>query len=129
MKHYFLVARDVGQLMATVCAGLEVQQLKAAPGLNRLLSPLNWGMRRRLRDTSDFKVENGRINVVAPDVFKRDPVNLIRLFARAESLNVPFHPQALRLVRHSLRLIDDTLAQRCPGQSDLPGSADFEAKP
>ena len=109
MKHYFLVARDVGQLMATVCAGLEVQQLKAAPGLNRLLSPLNWGMRRRLRDTSDFKVENGRINVVAPDVFKRDPVNLIRLFARAESLNVPFHPEALRLVRHSLRLIDDNL--------------------
>jgi [protein-PII] uridylyltransferase len=109
MKHYFLVARDVGQLMTTVCAGLEMQQLKAAPALNRLLSPLNWRLRRRLRDTSDFKIENGRINVVSPDVFKRDPVNLIRLFARAESLNAPFHPNALRLVRASLRLIDDRL--------------------
>jgi [protein-PII] uridylyltransferase len=109
MKHYFLVARDVGQLMTTVCAGLEMQQLKAAPALNRLLSPLTWRLRRRLRDTSDFKIETGRITVTAPDVFKRDPVNLIRLFARAESLNVPFHPDALRLVRHSLGLIDDTL--------------------
>ena len=109
MKHYFLIARDVGQLMTTVCAGLEMQQLKAAPGLNRMLSPLTWRLRRRLRDTSDFKVDNGRITIAAPDVFKRDPVNLIRLFARAESLNVPFHPDALRLVRHSLRLIDDTL--------------------
>jgi [protein-PII] uridylyltransferase len=116
MKHYFLVARDVGQLMTTVCAGLEMKQLKAAPRLNRLLSPLTWAVRRKPRDMGDFKVENGRITIAAPDVFQRDPVNLIRLFDRAESLNVPFHPDALRLVRHSLGLIDDKL--RCDPQAN-----------
>jgi [protein-PII] uridylyltransferase len=106
MKHYFLVARDVGQIMNTVCAALEMQQLKRTPTLNRLLAPLGWRSRQHLRRTSDFRIENGRINVVDARVFERDPVNLIRLFSRAEKHNVSFHPEAMRLVRQSLRLID-----------------------
>ena len=42
-------------------------------------------------------------------MFKRDPVNLIRFFARAEQTDAFFHPNAVRLLRRSLRLIDDTL--------------------
>jgi [protein-PII] uridylyltransferase len=107
MRHYFLIAKDVGDLMNTVCAALEMQQLKAAPKLNRLLAPLTWKGRQQLRRTSEFRIDNGRINVADKEVFQRDPVNMIRLFARAEQLNVPFHPEAVRLVRHSLRLIDE----------------------
>src|SRR5262249_19538788 len=38
-----------------------------------------------------------------------DPVNLIRFFAKAEETDSFFHPGALRLLRRSLRLIDDKL--------------------
>ena len=33
MKHYFLVAKDVGDLTTILCSALEMQQLKTAPGL------------------------------------------------------------------------------------------------
>ena len=42
-------------------------------------------------------------------MFKRDPVNLIRFFAQAERTSAFFHPDAVRLLRQSLRLIDDKL--------------------
>ena len=109
MKHYFLIAKDVGDLTTVLCAALEMQQLKRSPGLDALLDPLGWRTRRRIRRVSDFRIENGRLDVAHPDTFKRDPVNLIRLFAYAEETGTFFHPNALRLVRQSLRLIDDKL--------------------
>jgi len=109
MRHYFLVAKDVGDLTRILCSSLEVQQLKGMETLNNLLRPLNWRTRARLSATSDFRIENGRIVMKSRDAFKADPVNLIRMFAHAERHDVLFHPEALRLVRHSLRLIDDDL--------------------
>ncbi|GBE43327.1 bifunctional uridylyltransferase/uridylyl-removing enzyme [bacterium BMS3Bbin10] len=109
MKHYFLVAKDVGDLTRIVCSALEVKQLTTAPALKALLAPMTWRKRARLRKTSDFKIDNGRINVAHGKVFKQDPVNLIRLFWLAEKYNVLFHPEAFRLVRASLKLIDKKL--------------------
>ena len=109
MKHYFLVAKDVGDLTTILCSALEIEQVKGSPGLTRLLNPLSWRTRRHIRTTTDFRIDNGRLNVADPDVFKRDPVNLIRFFARAEQTDAFFHPNAVRLLRRSLRLIDDKL--------------------
>ena len=41
MKHYFLVAKDVGDLTAIVCAALEEIHAKVAPRLTRALAPLD----------------------------------------------------------------------------------------
>lgn len=109
MKHYFLIAKDVGDLTRTVCSALEVKQLKSLTGLNELLSTLTWRKRAKLRKTSDFRIDNGRINAVNAKVFERDPVNLIRLFWLAERNKVLFHPEVIRLVRASLKLIDKKL--------------------
>ena len=109
MKHYFLVAKDVGDLTTILCSALEIEQVKPSPGLARLLNPLSWRARRRIRSTGDFRIDNGRLNVADAEVFKRDPVNLIRFFARAEETGAFFHPDAVRLLRTSLRLIDDKL--------------------
>jgi [protein-PII] uridylyltransferase len=109
MKHYFLVAKDVGDLTTILCSALEIEQVKASPGLTQLLNPLSWRTRRRIRASSDFRVDNGRLNVADADVFTRDPANLIRFFARAEQTGAFFHPNAVRLLRRSLRLIDDRL--------------------
>jgi [protein-PII] uridylyltransferase len=109
MKHYFLIAKDVGDLTTVLCSALEVQQVKRSPGLDTLFDPFGWRTRRRIRRVSDFRIDNGRLNVADPDVFKRDPVNIIRFFAYAEETATFFHPQAVRLIRQSLRLIDDRL--------------------
>ena len=68
-----------------------------------------WKLRRQVRQLTDFRIENDRFNVADPEVFKRDPVNLIRFFAQAELTNAHLHPDAIRLLRQSLRLIDDRL--------------------
>jgi len=109
MKHYFLVAKEIGELTRIVCSALEMKQLKSLPTLGTLLSPFGWRRRARLRRTSDFRIENGRINAVNKDVFAKDPVNFIRLFAVADEQQATFAPEVLRDVRANLRLIDDSL--------------------
>ena len=109
MKHYFLVAKDVGDLTTILCNGLEMQQMKSTPSLGSILNPLTWKTRRQIREKTDFRVDNGRMNIADPDVFKRDPVNLIRFFAQAENTNTFLHPNAIRQLRRSHLLIDDKL--------------------
>ena len=109
MKHYFLVAKDVGDLTTILCGTLEMQQLKSSPGLSRYLNPMTWRTRRDIRQKTDFRIDNDRLNVADPEIFARDPVNLIRLFAQAAPTGGMLHPGAVRSLRNSLRLIDDKL--------------------
>ncbi|WP_018182255.1 [protein-PII] uridylyltransferase [Kaistia granuli] len=109
MKHYFLVAKDVGDLTMIFCAGLEEENAKPTPLLNRFFQ---FGARRRHRKipgSSDFVVEHDRINMASADVFKRDPVNLIRIFHLADKYDLAFHPDAMKQVTRSLKLIDGKL--------------------
>ncbi|RNJ49290.1 [protein-PII] uridylyltransferase [Methylocystis hirsuta] len=107
MKHYFLVAKEVGDLTAIVCAALEEKQAKPRAIFERFLQPFR---RRRSRGPQgDFIVDHDRISIVDADVFKRDPVNIIRLFWMADHHGLPLHPDALRTVTLSLRLIDANL--------------------
>ena len=109
MKHYFLIAKEVGELTRIVCSALEMKQLKSLPSLGTLLSPFGWKRRAHLRRTSDFRIENGRIYAIHKDIFAKDPVNFIRLFALADEQQATFSPEVLRQVRANLRLIDDSL--------------------
>ncbi|HEU6443199.1 MAG TPA: [protein-PII] uridylyltransferase [Microvirga sp.] len=108
MKAYFLIAKDVGDLTAIVCAELEARQAKKRPMLDRV-----FGRFRRRRGGklagNDFFIDNNRINVSGGDVFERDPVNLIRLFWLADKHNLAIHPDATRLATRSLKLIGQTL--------------------
>ncbi len=106
MKHYFLIAKDVGDLTAILCAGLEERQAKPAPMLSRLTPWRSAPARKKLSETDDFVVDNNRINIARADIFRRDPVNLIRIFHLAQKHNLAFHPEAMRAATHSLRLID-----------------------
>jgi len=112
MKHYFLVAKEVGNLTAILCAKLEDQQAKPAPVLSRMMARLRpTAVKRPVPDSDDFIVDNNRINVAAPDVFKHDPVNLIRIFRLAQKNNLAFHPDAMRGVTRSLGLINAQLRE------------------
>jgi [protein-PII] uridylyltransferase len=66
------------------------------------------GFLRLKTNDDDFFVEAGRVNA-KPDAFKRDPVNLLRIYHMADAKGIPVHPDALRTITRSLDLIDDTL--------------------
>ncbi len=109
MKHYFLIAKDVGDLTAILCAELEDSHAKSVPVLSRVMAKLRPIKRRKLTESGDFIVDKNRITVAAANVFKRDPVNLIRIFYLAQKHNLAFHPDAMRAITRSLKLIDATL--------------------
>src|SRR6185437_13947823 len=111
MKHYFLIAKDVGDLTAILCAKLENRQAKAMPVLSRMMARFLPRHRHTLSETEDFIVDYNRINVADENVFKRDPVNLIRIFHLAQKYNLAFHPDAMHVATRSLKLIDQTLRE------------------
>ena len=108
MKHYFLVAKEVGDLTAILCAKLEDQEAKPAPALTRMMARLRPSTQtakaarhRRLHHRQQPHQPRGD-----PMCFERDPVNLIRIFRLAQQNNLAFHPDAMRAVTHSLQLIN-----------------------
>ena len=112
MKHYFLTAKDVGDLTAILCAGLEEREAKPAPVLSRMIARLRPARSpKKLTGTDDFIIDNNRINIARADVFRRDPVNLIRLFYLAQKHNLAMHPEVMRQAARSLKLIDKDLRE------------------
>lgn len=111
MKHYFLIAKDVGDLTAILCSGLEERQAKAVPMLNRLFARFKPRGHRTLRESDDFVVENNRIHIADAEAFQRDPVNLIRIFHLAQKHDLAFHPDAMREATRSLKLINRALRE------------------
>jgi len=109
MKHYFLIAKDVGDLTAILCAELEDSHAKSVPVLSRVMARLRPVKRVQLAGSDDFIVDKNRITVANGSVFRRDPVNLIRIFHLAQKHNLAFHPDAMRAITRSLKLIDAKL--------------------
>ena len=61
MKHYFLIAKEVGDLTRILCASLEAKEMKDAPALGARVRPLRAASRKaRLPGTPDFRIEGGR---------------------------------------------------------------------
>ncbi|MGN6551103.1 MAG: [protein-PII] uridylyltransferase [Pararhizobium sp.] len=110
MKHYFLVAKDVGDLTRIFCAALEEQQAKAAPGLTGVIGRFANRV-RKIPGTLDFLEDRGRITIASPDAFRKDPVNIIRLFHMADIHGLEFHPDALKGVTRSLKLVNAELRE------------------
>ncbi len=109
MKHYFLVAKDVGDLTAIVCHALEARHQKKKPSLDRFLTRFRKSNRRTAPENGAFMIDADRLNVHDDQVFVRDPVNLIRFFRIADAHELAAHPAAARLITKSLKLIDGRL--------------------
>jgi [protein-PII] uridylyltransferase len=104
MKHYFLIAKDVGDLTRVLCAVLEEQQKKRSlfrlPGLQF----------RRVR-VDGFVTEGGRIMVENDHAFADDPIKILRIFKEADQHDLDIHPGALRLITQNLNLINRDLRE------------------
>ncbi|OIR06160.1 bifunctional uridylyltransferase/uridylyl-removing enzyme [mine drainage metagenome] len=104
MKHYYLIAKDVGDLTRIFCALLE-EQHKRKP---KLRFPLALRRGRRLEG---FKLEGNRLDVVEEGQFEHQPLDMIRLFHTALAQDLDVHPRAMSLVTQSLKRIDGKLRQ------------------
>jgi [protein-PII] uridylyltransferase len=104
MKRYFLIAKDVGDLTAIVCAAMEARETMPRPLLDRFLGRFR-RKRTRALEAPGFAVWNGRLTLSSANVFHKDPVNLIRLFWLADKHDLAIHPEAKHLVTRSLKLI------------------------
>ncbi|MDP2619377.1 MAG: [protein-PII] uridylyltransferase [Hyphomicrobiales bacterium] len=109
MKHYFLIAKEVGDLTRIVSAALEMRHVKKTPMLSRFMRPLRRRLDRAFKEAPGFVLQAGRINVTDEEVFARDPVNLIRMFWLVDRHDALLHPDAVRLANRSLSLIDKRL--------------------
>ena len=106
MKHYFLVAKDVGDLTAHL---LRRAGGRGTPSPRRGSTGCSDGFagarKRELAGTPDFVVDNDRLSVADDDVFERDPVNMLRLFRSPTSTTCAIHPDATA-ARHPLAQAD-----------------------
>ncbi len=109
MRHYFLVAKDVGNLTRIFCASLEAKHLKDAPSLSRMMAKFLPKGKRATGLSKDFHLEAGRIALANENAFANDPVNLIRIFKESGATGAEIHPDALQDMRLHLRKIDDRL--------------------
>src|SRR5258708_880908 len=108
MKHYFLVAKDVGDLTRIFCAALEIAS-EVKPRFSLKSLPLGRFGRRRAKMIEGFALESGRLTVAKTTAFADDPVNFLRIFRVAQAHGFDIHPYALRLIRQNLRLVDSNL--------------------
>lgn len=97
MKHYFKVAKSVGDLTRILCAALENRKMKQSL-LDRI---------RPSRIVGGFKAEKGRLRLLSNDGFQTDPVNMIKIFRIADKHDYDIHPETLRQLSRDLSLIDD----------------------
>jgi [protein-PII] uridylyltransferase len=111
MKHYFLVAKNVGDLTRILCAALEEKQAKEAPGLTKRVISRFTKRLHKIPGTVEFVEDRGRITMADPEVFKRDPVSIIRFFHVADITGLELHPDALKRMTRSLSLIDNAVRE------------------
>ncbi|MEX0759384.1 MAG: [protein-PII] uridylyltransferase [Tistlia sp.] len=103
MKHYFLMAKDVGGLTRIFCAQLEAEYNRRS----RFRLP---SFRRRRR-IEGFKVEGDRLAVSGPEQFRERPLDLLRIFRVAQKHELDIHPDALRWITQNLKRIDKALRE------------------
>lgn len=102
MQDYFRHATDVGELTRIFLTAQEAAHLKAEPMLLRLFS-------RTTTAKPPYAIKQNRLTVDKPAAFLKDKLNLLRIFEEALRTGTLLHPDAMRLIKANLVLIDDDM--------------------
>jgi [protein-PII] uridylyltransferase len=105
MQDYFRHATRVGELTRVFLTALEERHVKKEAMLAGLIR------RSRRKTREGFRIDRGRINIVDPEAFLADKMNLLRLFEEALRTGNLIHPDAMRIVAANLDLIDDEMRE------------------
>jgi len=98
MRHYFLTAKQVGDL-----TGLFLAHLEETFGKRTWIPEL----KRRPRKLNGFTLVRGRIGVPSDDFFRQDPVRLVEMFHLADAHGLEIHPLAMRQAGRDAPLVTD----------------------
>ncbi|MGE0830024.1 MAG: [protein-PII] uridylyltransferase [Hyphomonadaceae bacterium] len=102
MRHYFLIAKEVGGLTRVLCAKLEERYAKPqSKGLSRLTFA---NPREAAFSEPGFRLEGGRLSAESPGVLDQ-ALNILRAFAIADARGVDFHPELFGEIGQRLRSI------------------------
>jgi [protein-PII] uridylyltransferase len=109
MRHYFLMAKTVGDLTGLFLAHLDETFARASwlPRLTRRPSRLN-----------GFTLRRGQIGVPNDGFFRDNPERLLELFALADKHKLTIHAQAMRQAARDAGLIDESV-RRSPRANAL----------
>ena len=107
MKHYFLIAKEVGDLTRIFCAAFE------ANAQRRKL--LNLSLKVFRKEIDGFPVDGGRLTIDSPKRFQATPIDMLRIFLASQESGLEIHPNAMQAVTRHLSRINNKLR------------ADFEA--
>ena len=102
MQAFFLHATAVGDLTRIFLTKLEADHVKDDPLLERIF-------RRKPKVKDGYTVVNNRLGLENEENFLADNLNLLRLFEEALRTGMLIHPDAMRLVKANLNLIDDEM--------------------
>ncbi|MBN7785989.1 [protein-PII] uridylyltransferase [Ponticoccus gilvus] len=99
MQDYFRHATTVGDLTRILLTALEADHTKDAPLILRIL-------KRQPQVKDGYAVVNNRLAISDDRRFLEDRLNLLRLFEEGLRTGLLIHPDAMRLVKANLHLID-----------------------
>ncbi|AZQ66207.1 [protein-PII] uridylyltransferase [Silicimonas algicola] len=102
MQDYFRHATEVGELTRIFLTALEAQHVRTAPSFTSLF-------RRKRALKPGYALKHNRLAIADDRAFLADKLNLLRLFEEALRTGYLIHPDAMRLVRANLHLIDDEM--------------------
>ncbi|MYM56637.1 [protein-PII] uridylyltransferase [Thalassovita mangrovi] len=102
MQDYFRHATETGDLTRIFLTKLESMHVKSEPLLERIF-------RRTPRVKAGYRVVHGRLAVEDEEAFLADKLNLLRVFEEGLRTGMLIHPDAMRLVKANLDLIDDDM--------------------
>ncbi|WP_254702651.1 [protein-PII] uridylyltransferase [Sulfitobacter sp. THAF37] len=104
MQAYFRHATVVGDLTRIFLSSLEAIHVKAEPLLERFF-------RRRPKVKDGYEVVHNRIAISDDSAFLSDKLNMLRIFEEGLRTGMLIHPDAMRLIKANLHLIDDELRE------------------
>ena len=108
MKHYFMTAKEVGNLTRIVCASLEERSIKKDPAVYEVLDTL-LSFRKKQDQSKNFYIKKGRLYKKDNFSFDKNKLDLIRLFIIADHDNVLLSPEIIQSINRSLKIIDSDL--------------------
>ncbi|NDD49670.1 MAG: [protein-PII] uridylyltransferase, partial [Alphaproteobacteria bacterium] len=105
MKHYFMTAKEVGNLTRIVCSSLEDRSIKSEPRLYKVLDNIFTVKKKN----ENFYTRKGRLYKKDEFDFYKNRIDLIRLFMISDQDNVLLSPQIIQSITRSLRYIDSSV--------------------
>ena len=105
MKHYYLIAKNVGDLTRMICAVLEERHKPKRRLHRRVIDKF----RRQSQEIAGFRLNGDRLTVEDDATLREEPVNIIRFFNIAEKHGLDIHPDALQAINENLKLVNGKL--------------------